>query len=124
VTCHTAWAAFVFATLLLGSLLAHEAAHTAAAIACGVRVKAIGLSAAGAYTIRSHSADRTIELLTALSGPLANLLLWVAFSGMPGVLANLLATCNLILGLSNLVPIRPTDGWRICRLLFGEPRSA
>lgn len=120
----SAWAALGFAALLVASLLVHEAAHAAAAAICGVRIKAIGLCAAGAYTVRARSSDASVELLTALAGPLANLLLWIAFSAMPGAVPTMLATCNLILGVSNLLPIPPSDGWRICKLLFSQQSAA
>lgn len=111
------WEGAAFALLLTASLLAHEGAHAAVALGYGVPVTKIGMSAAGAYTQRAHSPERRVELQAAIAGPLANLLLWGAFLAAPGVVPRMLATCNLILGMTNLVPIRPSDGWRIWKLL-------
>jgi Zn-dependent protease len=124
VVCRSDGAAVLFTALLLASLLAHEAAHAAVASVQGLRITAIGLSLAGAYTIRARSPQRSIELRTAFAGPLANIALWAAFSALPGPVPRMLAGCNLILGISNLVPIPPSDGWRIWKLLVAEHPAA
>ncbi len=100
------------AALLMLSLLVHEIGHLAMAQSLGVQVKAIGLCLKGAYLRRSMSHKPLFELLIAGAGPAANLLLYVWFRD-GNQLSKWVALLNLILALSNLLPIPHSDGSRI-----------
>jgi Zn-dependent protease len=99
-------------TLILLSLVAHELGHLIAAQLRGVRVKAIGLCLKGAYIRRTDSQIAMTELVIASAGPLANLLLFLLLRSKYPVLS-WVAELNLILAISNLLPIRGLDGHRI-----------
>ncbi len=105
------------ATVLVACILMHEAAHITTAHSFAVCVKALGASAKGAYTIRERSGKRAIEILITLAGPLMNLLLFAVFATFPGKAATWIAAGNLILAVGNLIPLAPSDGWRIWKLL-------
>ena len=100
------------AALLILSLLVHEVGHLAMAQSLGVRVKAIGLCLKGAYLRRSMSNKPLFELLIASAGPAANLLLFAWFRD-GNQLAHWVALLNLVLAVSNLLPIPHSDGSRI-----------
>ena len=103
----------------------HEAGHWAAIALLGGRVRALRLTAVGAEMEldprRPLSYGR--ELIAALAGPAANLLMavlsirnsWYLFAGM-----------NLCFGVLNLLPICPLDGGRAlsCALNARWPRTA
>ncbi len=99
-------------TLVIASLLVHEFGHWTTARLFGVKVKAVGLCLKGAYIRRTDSRDALIELVIAMSGPVANLLLFLLFRTDSAVLS-WVAELNLVLALSNLIPIAGTDGHRI-----------
>ncbi len=105
------------AFLISLSLLLHEFGHAVVARSYGVPVKEIGLCLLGAYTVRNKSPQWRVELQTAIAGPLANCVLAAAFACLPGSMSHLLAMSNLLLALTNLVPIAPSDGWRLWQLL-------
>jgi Zn-dependent protease len=98
--------------LLIGSLLLHEVGHVLMAQSLGVRVNAIGICLKGAYIRRPQSAKPGVELAIAAAGPFANLLLffWLRDGNS---LMRWVAMLNLVLAISNLVPIRYSDGRRI-----------
>lgn len=100
------------AALLVGSLLIHEVGHLAMAQSLGVRVKAIGLCLKGAYLRRSESHKPLFELLIALAGPAANLLLYVWLRD-GNQLLRWVGLLNLVLAISNLLPIPHSDGSRV-----------
>ena len=100
------------AALLIASLVVHEIGHLAMAQSLGVRVKAIGLCLKGAYLRRSMSHKPLFELLIASAGPAANLLLYAWFRD-GNSLARWVALLNLVLAVSNLLPIPHSDGSRI-----------
>ncbi|MGI9101648.1 MAG: metalloprotease [Terriglobales bacterium] len=108
--------ALLFAAMLGASLLLHECGHAFVAHAHGVEVKAIGFSAAGAYTRRSLSTSKGVELQAASAGPMVNLAIGIALMLLPGKIAATVATCNLLLCATNLLPIPPSDGWRMWKL--------
>ena len=106
----------VGAVLIVASLLVHEAAHLLAAKLCGVRVKAIGLCVKGAYLRRKDSEHAGTELVIAVCGPLASILMFLIFRcDLP--VFHWVAQLNLVVALSNLLPIPSTDGARIVRAL-------
>jgi stage IV sporulation protein FB len=106
----------IAAALVIASLLIHEAGHLLAAKLCGVRVKAIGLCVKGAYLRRKDSKRAGAELLIAICGPLASILMFFILRGDLPVF-HWVAQLNLVVALSNLLPIPSTDGARIARAL-------
>jgi Zn-dependent protease len=105
--------------LLLASLLLHEAGHMLTATLLRVSVREFGLRLGGAYNRRAYATRRRDEILIAASGPLMNLLLIVPLIFVPR-LGPQLATCNLFLGVINLLPLPSSDGLRILRNLWGS----
>lgn len=107
---------------LLACVLAitlHELAHIALAHACGLRVKRVGISWIGPYLVREQG-RAGVNVCVTLAGPVANLLLAVAFWRA----APLFAQVNLILGAYNLVPFIPqTDGKRVWNALRTSART-
>jgi Zn-dependent protease len=106
--------------LLLVSLLLHEAGHMYAATSLGVPVREFGIRFGGTYVKRARSDRRRDEILIAASGPLVNLLLVIPSLFVPRIGAEL-ATCNLAIGVMNLLPFPHSDGLRILRNLFSLP---
>jgi len=98
--------------LLIGSLLLHEIGHVLMAQSFGVRVKAVGICLKGAYTRRLQAPLPGVELAIAAAGPASNLLLffWLRDGNS---LMKWVAMLNLVLAISNLVPLRYSDGARI-----------
>jgi Zn-dependent protease len=107
--------ALLTSCLILLSLLVHEFGHWSIAMRHGVTVKKIGLSMLGGYTVRHYSNDRIAEIESALAGPVANLVLAMLLSSFAGEPWQFIAKINLIIGFSNLVPIPPSDGWKILK---------
>lgn len=101
----------IFLGCIVGFLV-HETGHLVAAWLCGVRVKRVGVSWKGIYTVR-ESGSRSANIAISLSGPLANLTLavlaWHALSDF--------AQVNLTLCLYNLLPISGADGKRVLGVL-------
>ena len=104
--------------LLLASLLLHEVGHMIAAAILRVPVREFGLKLGGAYVRRAQALRRRDEILIAVSGPLINLLVVVPLIFVPR-LGFQLATCNLMLGVINLLPLPSSDGLRVLRNLLG-----
>ncbi len=98
------------------SVLAHEIGHAVIACRHGVKVKAIGMSIKGGYTVRERSTDIRTERLITLAGPLVNLALCIAFARFNDRTSAWVAFANFLLAASNLVPIGPTDGKRLLQL--------
>ena len=97
--------------LLAGGL--HEAAHLGARALLDVPVWGLELRADGAV-IRAELEGRGREALAVMAGPCVNLLcaglcyrLWPVFSFY-----------SFVLFLYNLLPVRPLDGGRLCRLVL------
>jgi Zn-dependent protease len=82
-------------------------------------VREFGLRLGGAYNRRAYATRRRDEILIAASGPLMNLLLILPLIFVPRV-GPQLATCNLFLGVINLLPFPSSDGLRILRNLWGS----
>ena len=113
--------------LFFGSVLIHELAHSIVALARGIPVKGITLFIFGGVANIGREPDRPMtELLVAIAGPIASLLLAATFglfwltgqvidaSALAG-LGLYLATINLWLALFNLLPGFPLDGGRVFR---------
>jgi len=103
--------------LVAFSLLLHEFGHVLIASVYRVKVKKIGLAAFGGYTVRESSGRWWVEAQSAAAGALVNLLLFLMFrsagEGVPRTVAN----ANLILAIGNLIPLRPSDGWRLWKAI-------
>lgn len=90
----------------------HESGHLVAAWLFGVRVKRVGVSWKGIYTVR-ETGSRSANITISLCGPLANLTLAIlAWHSLFHF-----AEVNLVLGLYNLLPISGADGKRVLGVL-------
>ncbi len=103
--------------LLIGSLVVHELGHMLAAWCKRVPVTGAGISVIGTYIRRRRAASAADESMISLAGPLFSLLLAAGFTLGNGHLCTWLAEMNLILGLSNLIPVAGTDGDRALNAL-------
>lgn len=104
----------ILSAMLLGipAIVLHECGHILVALLCGVRVKKVGLSWTGLYTIREPG-PKWANLCISLAGPLANLVLAVSLRDtLP-----FFAWVNLIACVYNLLPIPNSDGTRVLALL-------
>lgn len=114
---------------LLPAALLHELAHYAVLHLCGVRAARFTLTGLGAslYVPELHRLSYGAELLSAAAGPLMNLLLWVLLSLTGREELTLFAGAQMVLGVLNLLPVRPMDGGRILWLATAyltEPYTA
>ena len=114
---------------LLPAALLHELAHYAVLRLCGVRTARFTLTGLGAslYVPELHRLSYGAELLSAAAGPLMNLLLWVLLSLTGREELTLFAGAQMVLGVLNLLPVRPMDGGRILWLAMAyltEPYTA
>jgi Zn-dependent protease len=109
-------AAFVgiVAVMLMGipAMILHECGHIGAALICGVKVKKVGLSRRGLYTMR-EAGPKWSNIAVSAAGPLVNLLLAIALWNT----LTLFAEVNLVACIYNLLPIPNSDGTRILALL-------
>lgn len=117
-----AWQGWVGAGLLLVSLLLHEAGHLAMAQALGVKVRAVGLCLKGAYLHRLDSRSAVSELLIAVAGPTVSFLLYAGLREGNAIL-RWVAVLNLVLAISNMIPLPGTDGARIYQALLSFARG-
>jgi len=99
-----------FLATLSAALLAvvlHEGAHLITAWIYGLKIKRVGCNWKGVYLVREAGLPEQ-NLFVTLAGPFANLmlaaLLWAAWPEF--------GMFNLVLGLSNLLPLPGTDGLR------------
>jgi Zn-dependent protease len=97
--------------LTVASLLLHECGHAVAAKALRVEVREIGFCLRGSYIRRKPARTPLDDAFIALSGPLANALVAAALWTLSGV-AHWLAIYNLVLMVSNLLPLPGSDGRR------------
>lgn len=94
------------------AVVLHEAGHVGIALANGVSVKGVGISLKGVYIVREQGTPGA-NLGITLAGPLANIVVALLFRvAAPGF-----SQINLILGLSNLIPIPRSDGLRAVLVL-------
>lgn len=128
----------VSAVLLFVTVLIHELAHSFVARANGLPVRQIYLFIFGGVSnLPQEPESARTELLVAIAGPLASLVLAGLFyvlhtlaSGPSevGAVLGYLASINLILALFNLIPGFPLDGGRVLRsiiwMISGNQRSA
>lgn len=117
-------AGVVFAVVLYGSVLLHEASHALVARRYGYPVSSITLHFLGGMTAVEGEARRPRhEFLIAVVGPVTSLLvggvglaLWyVTPDGLLGMAVGGLAGSNLLVGVLNLVPGLPLDGGRVLK---------
>ncbi len=121
-------AAVVTAVAYLGSLLAHELAHSLVARRNGLEVEGITLWLLGGVSrLQGEVRDPGAEVRVAGSGPLVSLLLggafvllaWVVHAlGVRGVVVAALAWLgfiNVLLAVFNVIPAAPLDGGRLLR---------
>ncbi len=101
----------------LVAMALHEAGHILAAHAVGIKVRRVGLSWQGMYTVREPGPPAK-NLLVSFAGPLVNLLLTLIWPLSP-----IFGLANLCCGACNLLPIRGSDGDRMLRC-WGEMRAA
>ncbi|MGP4087958.1 site-2 protease family protein [Streptomyces sp. KR55] len=118
------------ALLLLGSLLAHEAAHAVTARRKGIPVQSITLWALGGMTEMGKPRAAGAAFLVAVSGPLTSLVVGAAALGagigldalsgrvVPSAVLVWLGWVNFVLGVFNLLPAAPLDGGRVVQALM------
>jgi Zn-dependent protease len=103
------------ATFIAGCLVAlvlHEAAHITVARILGVRVKRVGVDWRGPFIVR-ESGDSRANACIALAGPIANIIT----ATLCWTVAPTFAHMNMLLGLSNLLPMQGSDGYRAWMVL-------
>jgi Zn-dependent protease/predicted transcriptional regulator len=121
-------AALVTALAYMGSLLAHELAHSLVARHNGLEVSGITLWLLGGVSqLQGEVPDPAAEVRIAGVGPLTSLILGVVFSflavllheaGVTGVVVAALAWLggiNILLAVFNVIPAAPLDGGRLLR---------
>ena len=117
-------AGFLFAVILYGSVLLHEAAHALVAQRLGYPVGPITFHFLGGATeVEEESRRPRDEFLIAVVGPLtslvvagvAALLWWAGPDGLLLLAVEGLAGANALVGVLNLVPGLPLDGGRVMR---------
>ncbi|GCB43471.1 site-2 protease family protein [Streptomyces sp. NL15-2K] len=118
------------ALLLLGSLLAHEAAHAVTARRKGIPVQSITLWALGGMTEMGKPRAAGAAFLVAVSGPLTSLVVGAAAFGagigldalsgweVPAAVLLWLGWVNCFLAVFNLLPAAPLDGGRVVQALM------
>ena len=124
-------AALVTAVAYLGSLLAHELAHSLVARRNGLEVEDITLWLLGGVSrLQGEVASPGAEIRVAGVGPLVSLILGGAFwlvawllhaAGVEGVVVAALAWLggiNLLLAVFNVIPAAPLDGGRLLRAVL------
>ena len=103
------------------SVLVHEAAHAVSARAFGFQVRRIVADLMGGHTAFDGRTTPWSQALTALAGPVGNVLLagialpiaFVLDSGVGAYVAQTIAQVNILLAVFNLLPGMPLDGGQI-----------
>ena len=95
---------------ILCAMAVHELAHIVMMLACGGQVRRLTLRFADLQIAASGLGYRQ-ELLSALAGPLVNLICGAAFC----MQRPSFAAYSLMLGIYNLLPVWPLDGGRVIR---------
>ncbi|PZV04289.1 MAG: site-2 protease family protein [Leptolyngbya sp.] len=118
--------AFAMALLFFGSVLLHELGHSLVALSQGIKVTSIKLFLFGGIaSIERESKTPGKAFQVAIAGPAVSLVLSVLLALVanisPGsntpinVIAQYLATTNLVLALFNLLPGLPLDGGQVVK---------
>ncbi|HEX4286328.1 MAG TPA: hypothetical protein VHZ28_14645 [Terracidiphilus sp.] len=104
-----AWFFPFFQGLFLGivAMMFHELGHLIAAPLVGVKIKAVGFTWKGLYTVREQGPPK-LNLLISLAGPLTNLALLALWP-----LSRKFGLANLCFAFFNLLPIEGSDGERV-----------
>lgn len=104
-----AWLFPFFQGLLLGiiAMAFHEAGHIMTAPLVGIKIKTIGLTWKGLYTVR-EAGPPAKNLIVSLAGPLTNLTLLLLWPLSPK-----LGLANLCFAFFNILPIEGSDGERV-----------
>jgi len=117
-------AAFIFAVMLYGAVLIHEAAHAIVAHRLGYPVGPITIHFLGGATQVEEEARRPRdEFLIAVVGPLTSLLIaavglllwWAGPHGLLLFAIQFLTGANVVVAALNLVPGLPLDGGRVMK---------
>ncbi len=93
-------------------MLLHEMGHIASALALKVPIHQVGISWRGPYIRRQPGTAKQNFAIT-LAGPGVNLWLALVFHHI----SPNFALCNLVIGVSNLLPIPASDGTRALNLI-------
>jgi Zn-dependent protease len=103
------WLFPFFQGLLVGilAMLFHELGHLIAAPLVGIKIKTVGLTWKGLYTVREHGSPEK-NLLVSLAGPLTNLALLALWPLWPK-----LGMANFCFAFFNMLPIEGSDGERV-----------
>ena len=107
------WLIPVVDGLLFGllAMVLHEIGHLCVAQALGLKVKNVGFSWKGMYTVR-EAGPPEINLQVSLAGPLTNLALTALWSVSP-----IFGLAHLFVGICNLLPLPGSDGKRALNCL-------
>ena len=98
------------------AVLAHELGHLLALQLLGVRVSGVTFAMTGPVIRCEAPSTASGQILSALSGPVAGMLLYLfTYARWP-----LLGEISLFLSLLNLLPVPPLDGGRALRVIVGE----
>ena len=122
------------AVMLFISVLVHEMAHSLVARAKGMEVNSITLFLFGGVSnLQEEPKQPGAEFVMAIVGPLTSFVLSGIFwfvgrhfdsKSIAGAFFGYLALINLILGIFNLLPGFPLDGWRVLRsIIWASTRS-
>lgn len=107
--------------MILGASVLHELGHLLILRIMGGKVRCFSASAGGVQ-IHTDSLELSYlrEMAAVLAGPMVNLLLGYLLGSLfpfhPAFQAA--AGANLVLGLFNLIPAAPLDGWRFLQLVL------
>lgn len=93
------------------AMVLHEIGHLCVAQALGLKVKKVGFSWKGMYTVR-EAGPPEVNFQVSLAGPLTNLALMALWPVSP-----VFGLANLFVGLCNLLPIPGSDGRRALNCL-------
>lgn len=106
--------AFLFACVLV-----HELGHAAAAISLGHKVRDVTIYPIGGLAAIETKPGKDLEVAwIAFAGPAANFVLFAACSIFEEMTISSLGVLSLILGASNLLPIKSFDGGVILKCLL------
>ena len=107
--------------MILSAAALHEAGHLLVLWSFGGKVRYF-MASAGGLQIHTDSMELSYlrESLAVLAGPMVNLAAGVLLSALlpSNPSFNAAAGANLALGLFNLIPAAPLDGWRFLQLIL------